>query len=354
MTADPPKESAAQPPAAVTLLCRIFSVCVLLFALEVESICADETSRLPLITDDRVVVLQQGGYRTKTISCVIEDITGQTIIVRRSGSTVNVIRLQDVVSVQFRKSEEFNAGLKKLRERDWKTALTAFQSAATTEKRNWARREINAYLAQAYRGLGEFEGSLATVEKIVQEDPDTRHIVELPLVWDERLPVENRIQLAVADLRSPSVVRRLTAASALLHESSHEAAAVTVLKDLEKSATGVLLELVRAQLWRLRLLHPEQLREAEVASWGQQVRELDRRTRSGPEFVIGRALLATHDYDNAATSLLWMPLLEPLDPPTTKASLHDAIKALELSGRDSEAERLRQEYRLGESMDERK
>jgi hypothetical protein len=172
----------------------------------------------------------------------------------------------------------------------------------------------------------------------------------LPLVWDERLPVKHRIQLAAADLKSPSEVRRLTAASALLHESSQEATAVAVLKDLEQSATGVLLELVRAQLWRLRLLHPDQLREAEVASWSQSVKQLDRRTRSGPEFIIGRALLATHDYDNAATSLLWMPLLEPLDPPTTNASLEDAIIALEMSGRQSEADKLRREYpRMGEA-----
>lgn len=330
-------------------LCPL-SLCALLVMSRDNFLCADEASRLPLVTDDRVVVRTEGGYREKTISCVIEDIAGQKIVVRRSGSTVNVIRLQEVVSVQFRKSAEFNEGLKRLRERDWKTALTSLQSAVSTENRNWARREINAHLAQTYRALGEFEGCLATVEKIVQDDPDTRHVVELPLVWDERLPVENRIQLAAADLKSPSVVRRLTAASALLHESSQEAAAVAVLKDLEKSATSVLLELVRAQLWRLRLLHPDQLREAEVSSWSQGVRHLDRRTRSGPEFIIGRALLATHDYDNATTSLLWMPLLEPLDPPTTNASLQDAITALELSGRQSEADKLRREYpRTGEA-----
>lgn len=346
MSADQTMNRARSPLAIVDRWLHHLALCTLLLMSHDHAFCADETSRLPLITDDRVVVRTEGGYRTKTISCVIEDIAGQTIIIRRSGSTVNVIRLQDVISVQFRRAEEFDEGLKKLRERDWKAALTALQFAAMTENRNWARREIYAYLAQAHRGLGQFEECLATVEKILQEDPDSRHIVELPLVWDERLRSEDRIQLAAADLKSPSVVRRLTAASALLHESNHETAAVACLKDLEKSATGVLLELVRAQLWRLRLLHPEQLREAEVTSWSQQVRQLDRRTRSGPEFIIGRALLAVHDYDNAATSLLWMPLLEPLDPPSTNSSLLDAIKALELSGREAEAERLRREYRL--------
>lgn len=351
MPADQSMKKASYVSAIVHRCFRHLFLCALLLMSCDGSLCADEVSRLPLVTDDRVVVRSEGGYREKTISCVIEDITGQKIIVRRSGSTVNVIRLQDVVSVQFRKSEEFNEGLKKLQEREWKTALASLQSAVTTENRNWARREINAHLARAYRALGEFDGCLATVEKIVQDDPDTRHVVELPLVWDERLPVENRIQLSTADLKSPSEVRRLTAASALLHDSSHETASVAALKDLETSATGVFLELVRAQLWRLRLLHPEQLREAEVSSWSQSVRQMDRRTRSGPEFIIGRALLATHDYDNAITSLLWMPLMEPLDPPTTNASLKDAITALELSGRQSEADKLRLEYKPTDEAD---
>ena len=61
------------------------------------------------------------------------------------------------------------------------------------------------------------------------------------------------------------------------------------------------------------------IRASETALWKQRVRDFDRRQRSGPEFVIGRALLAIHDYDNASISLLWMPLVAPLDPPTTTA-----------------------------------
>ena len=97
---------------------RSASCFVLALIFCVESICADEVSRLPLVTDDRVVVRSEGGYREKTISCVIEDIAGQKIVVRRTGSTVNVIRLQEVISGQFRKYEEFNQGLENLRERD--------------------------------------------------------------------------------------------------------------------------------------------------------------------------------------------------------------------------------------------
>jgi hypothetical protein len=205
-------------------------------------------------------------------------------------------------------------------------------------------REILASTAQAQRALGQFEQCLTTIEKILDDDPASRHVVELPLVWDERLPAEQRIRMTAADLQAASPVRQLTAASALIHEPEHQAAATATLQALRKTARGQILELSEAQLWRARLLQPRRtsgIRSSTVEQPGAT--HLDRRARSGPEFVIGRALLAVHDYDNAATSLLWMPLLEPLDPPTTEASLQQAITALELSGRSAEAARLRAE-----------
>jgi hypothetical protein len=113
MSADQAIKRARSPAAIAYRWLHHLSICALLLMHPDDSLCANEESRLPLVTDDRVVVRSEGGYRPKTISCVIEDIAGQRIVVRRSGSTVNVIRLQDVVSVQFRKSEEFNEGLKK-------------------------------------------------------------------------------------------------------------------------------------------------------------------------------------------------------------------------------------------------
>ncbi len=298
---------------------------------------SDEPSVLPSLPTDQVTIRKAGTHRDRTLSGVIEDMSGQIIVLRRDGNTAEVLKLRDVVSVQFHKSAEFDDGLRKLQTRDWQSALTSLQAAETAESRVWAVREIRASQAVALRAIARFDECLAIVEQIFNDDPDTRHLVELPLVWDERLPAEQRFAATPPDLKSPSVLRQLTAASALLHDPGQEDAAAAALKSLSKSPRLRIQELAELQLWRRSLLRPEVLQLREIEQWMNRVRGFDRRMRSGPEFLIGRALLLNHDYDRAATSLLWMPLLEPLDPATTNASLNDAIKTLNLAGRNAEA-----------------
>lgn len=299
-------------------------------------------SAASVVSTDEIVLRKKGSTRTRVMTGVIEDISGQTIVFRRPGNTIDVFSLREVVSIRFHKSAELDDGLAKLRTEDWAGALSALHSAAAIEPRKWAVREIRGSIAQALRALGRFEECLRTIEQIMTEDPASRHVRELPLVWDERLPEQQRIALGAAELQSASAVRKLTAASALLHEPEHQLAAMAALQSLRKTTRGPLQELAETQLWRISLLRTNELRESEVAQWIERVRDFDRRTRSGPEFLIGRALLRIHDYDNAATHLLWMPLVEPLDPATTASSLADAVTALQLSGRTEEAARLRE------------
>ena len=304
---------------------------------------ADEPSALPPTSIDQIVIRKGLSKRGRTQAGVIEDISGQNVVLRRSGNTVEIIKLRDITTLRFQKSAEFVDGLIKLRSREWPAALVSLQAAAKNEPRMWVVREIRAAIAQTQRALGQFEECMATVESILEQDPESRHAVELPLTWDERLPQAHRIVMNAADLQSRSLARRLTAASAVLQDSAHQESALLTLQAVQQSARGVLQQLAETQQWRIRLLQPDGLKNAEISRWTEQAHYYDRRTRSGPEFLIGRALMAVHDYDNAATSLLWMPLLEPLDPPTTAASLADAITALEMSGRTMEAARLRAE-----------
>jgi len=329
--------------AAIQFVLIIASIGAALFPGRMAYSQADEPSALPMPSTDQIVVRKDGATRTRTVSGTIEDISGQTIVLRRPGNTIETVKLRDVVTLRFQKSPDYDQGLRKIRDRDWKSALPLLQAAAASEPRKWVVREIHASTAVTQRALGQFEACLTTIENILTDDPETRHVVELPLVWDERLSPQQRIAMTAEDLNSRSPARQLCAASALLHDREHQLAALATLQGLKQARRGVFQQLAEAQLWRIRLLHSENLRESEIRDWSQQTKYFDRRTRSGPEFVIGRALLQIHDYDNAATSLLWMPLLEPLDPPTTAASLADAIAALEMSGRSAEADQLRRE-----------
>jgi len=295
---------------------------------------------LPFTTTDQIVMRAGTSQRTKVIPGVIENLAGHSVVLRRGGNAVEVFRLRDIESIQFGKSASFDEGLRQMQNREWLLAIASLGIAETTEPREWVVREIQASLAEALRAAGRFDECTEDVEKIYEADPNTRHLNLLPLVWDERLPPEHRVSVKLEDLKSPSLLRQLVAASALLQDPAHETAAAVSLQTLKTGPRAALQQLAEAQLGRLRLLHPETIRASETVLWMQRVRDFDKRQRSGPEFVIGRALLAVHDYDNASTSLLWMPLVAPLDPPTTTACTTEAVTALKQSGRLTEAEQL--------------
>ncbi len=295
---------------------------------------------LPFTTTDQIVMRDGNSRRTKIIPGVIEDLAGHSVVFRRGGNAVEVFKLREIESIQFGKSGSFDEGLRQIREHEWLRAIASLKIAEMTEPRAWVVREIQASLAEALRAAGKFDECTQVVERIYEIDPTTRHLNMLPLVWDERLPPEHRVSVKQEDLKSPSLLRQLVAASALLQDPARESAAASVLQALKTGPRAGLQQLAEAQLWRLRLLHPETIRASETALWMQRVRDFDRRQRSGPDFVIGRALLAVHDYDNASPSLLWMPLVAPLDPPTTAACTNEAINALKQSGRVAEAEQL--------------
>ena len=298
---------------------------------------------LPFATTDQIVIHDGDSQKTRTIPGVVEDLAGHSVVLRRSDNTVEVFNLRDIESIQFGKSSSFEDGLRQMQSHEWLQAVASLKIAESIEPRHWVVREIQASLAEALRAAGRYDECTEVVEKIYEADPNTRHLSTLPLVWDERLRSEHRISVKPEDLKSPSLLRQLVAASALLQNSEYEMPATTVLQTLKIGPRAALQQLAEAQLWRIRLLHPENIRASETALWMQRVRDFDKRQRSGPEFVIGRALLALHDYDNASTSLLWMPLVAPLDPPTTTACTNEAITALKQSGREAEAAQLQRE-----------
>lgn len=298
---------------------------------------------LPFTTTDQIVVRDGDSQRTKIIPGVIEDLAGHSLILRRGGNAVEVFKLRDIEAIQFGKAVSFDEGLRHMQSHDWSLAVSSLQIAETTEPREWVVREIQAALAQSLRATGKFDECIKVVERIFEQDPNTRHLNALPLVWDERLPPEYRINVQPADLKSPSLLRQLVAGSALLQDPAHETAAAVVLQTLKTGPRAGIQQLAEAQLWRVRLLDSENIRPFEIGNWMQRVREFDKYQRSGPEFIIGRALLAVHDYDNASTSLLWMPLVAPLDPPTTAACTKEAIVALKQSGRIAEAAQLQRD-----------
>ena len=147
---------------------------------------------LPLTMTDQIVIRGGVSQRTLTIPGVIEDLAGHSLVLRRGGNAVEVFRLSQIESIQFVKSASYEDGLRRIQNQEWPQAVAALKIAESTEPREWVVREIRASLAEALRAAASFEECVDVVEKIYESDPNTRHLNIMPLVWDERLPPEQR------------------------------------------------------------------------------------------------------------------------------------------------------------------
>lgn len=300
----------------------------------------DEESLLPPSSGDQVILKAKGAARPKILQGAIGDIKGHSVVLRLNNGQVEVVILRDVQRLEFAKPESYETGLRAMQQRKWGDAMKAFAEAQREESRPWVRREILSSVAACYRARREFTECLKAVEQILADDPSSRHVLCLPLVWDERLPENQRYVADVSQLRSKSLAEQLTAASALLCSEEHRRQATATIQKVRKEGDLTMSQLAELQLWRLRLIEPEKLAVLEVEEWQRRLKELDRKVRSPGEFIAGRALMQLHENDRAIVSLLWMPLMEPWDPPTTAASLTDALTLFDQSGRSIEGQRL--------------
>jgi tetratricopeptide (TPR) repeat protein len=277
--------------------------------------------------------------RPQVLTGVIDELAGESVLLRSRG-VLRPVPLRDVRQLRFTHPAGYDEGLRQMRSGEWRAAIVGLTSALAVESRPWVLREIRAELATCRRNLGEWEAGIREVEEILATDPDSRHVLQLPLVWDERLPAEQRYPAKMSELQDQSAARRLTAGSALLFDADHHDAAAATLLQLRKNGRGGLVRMAELQLWRVKFADRETLRVSDVEQLQERIGEFSRAMRGPGEFLCGRAYRQLGDYDRAAACLLWMPFAAPLDPATRRAALREAAEVLEESGRPADARRI--------------
>jgi tetratricopeptide (TPR) repeat protein len=278
--------------------------------------------------------------RPEVLRGTIDDLAGESVMLRTRG-VLKPVPLRDVRRLRFTHPAGYDDGLRQIRAGEWRSAIISLTSALAVESRPWVLREIRAELAACQRNLGEWEAGIREVEEILATDPDSRHVLQLPLVWDERLPAEQRYPARVEELQESSVARRLTAGSALLLDAIHDDAAAAALLNLRKNGRGGVVRIAELQLWRLNISQRDTLQISDVERLQERSGEFNRAMRGAGEFLCGRAYRQLGDSDRAAACLLWMPLAAPLDPATSRLALREAAEVLEESGRPDAARRIR-------------
>lgn len=324
---------------------RIRRPAVLLSVAVFGSLAAAQTRpALPFAGTDVVTTLNEGGSESRW-GGTIEQISGDRLTLRGNGrGDIRMIRITDISQISFSRGVDWDEGSQRLRDRDFRQALVSFDQALRKERREWAWRELQATAAKTAVHLGDRWQAVERIETILVQDERSRHVSLLPLVWDERLPPEERITAEPDDLTALVPARRLVAASALLHQPEHQPAARSVLQQIRRTeGLSRMGDLAQAQLWRLSLLGSPDEPDPPLRIWADRVRDMPVEARPGPQYVVSRAFLQKHDYDAAALGFLWMPLMAPTDEALAAQSLAEAIHCLKLAGRPQEAVALRHE-----------
>ncbi len=293
------------------------------------------------------VVLKRGRLAGKiTIAGTIEEFTGEDIQIRSSqGETLRTYPAADVIAVVTPHTEAHDRGLALLREgREGRVedAIVALETALKKEPRAWVRREILASLVQSELRRGDIPKAGTRFLALLRSDPTTRHFRVIPLAWmSEPLTATARSQ-AQSWLNGSVEAGKLMGASLLLDDPNLSSAAQSVLRGLATSPDRRIQSLAQTQGWRLEAAQGT-VGELEVARWQARIDELPGDLRAGPCYVLGRAYAARHDYELAAATLLWLPLVDDHDFRLTARACLEAGIALERIGQQSEAHGLYRE-----------
>jgi tetratricopeptide (TPR) repeat protein len=287
------------------------------------------------------VILQRSSLSARVmVSGVVENYTGTEISIRTDNDEPpKTFPSADVVEIQTAQTDSHNRGLKLFAEGQVEQAVRELDVAVKKEPRTWVRREILAVLVRCGLRRGDYAAAGSRFLAIVKSDPTTRHFRVIPLVWaPETIPADARSE-ALAWMNGRVEAARLIGAS-LLHDD----------REMRKEARSVLKELSSSSDDRVRVLAQMQARREEAlagtpgrmqtAQWQQRIDEMPEELRAGPYFLLGRVYAAQHDFELAAATLLWLPLVDDHDFRLAARACLESGVALDRIGQHAEARTL--------------
>jgi len=290
------------------------------------------------------VILQRNSLSARvTVSGVVENYTGTEISIRTDNDEPpKTFPSADVVEIQTAQSDSHTRGLKLLAEGQVEQAVRELDVAVKKEPRTWVRREILAALVRCGLRRGDYATAGARFLAIVKSDPTTRHFRVIPLVWAPETISPDARSEAVSWLSGRVEAGRLIGASLLYDDREMRKEARSVLKELSSSTDDRVRVLAQMQARREEALAgtPGKM---QTAQWRQRIDEMPEDLRAGPYFLLGRVYAAQHDYELAAATLLWLPLVDDHDFRLASRACLEAGVALDKIGQHAEARTLYRE-----------
>lgn len=286
------------------------------------------------------VVLRRGNLAGRvTISGTIDDCTGHELRMRSGDGTVRTYPTADVVSIETPQTEPHDRGLKLLADNEVEEALREFDTALRKESRTWVRREILALQVRCGLRRGDYPLAGARFLAILKSDPGTRHFGLIPLAWSPEPVPAGALSEARNWLTTSSEPAQLMGASLLFDNPDSSTAARTTLRSLSTSTDRRIQVLAQFQAWRADVA-ASAVNELQIVRWQDRVDELPSALRAGPCYLLGRAYTGRRDYELAAASFLWLPLVDDHDFRLSARSMLEAGLSLKRIGQLTESQAL--------------
>lgn len=291
---------------------------------------------------DEVVLQASTATSRITIKCEVIDYTGKSLVALSSTGKQSTYPAADVISVRTLHNSSHDSGIQELAAGRIAQAEPLLDKALSQETRQWVRREILALLIRCSLRKSEWTDAGTRFLRLIQSDPETRHIDLIPLAWSRRPHNSQTRGNALLWLRDKQPMARLMGASFLVFEPKYADEADRALQELVKQPDERLRTLAQWQQWR-RQTGADETSENEIKRREERIAKLPPEMRAGPYFVLAQGFASRFEFDLAAAAYLRLPFGDSTDHPVTIEAFLEAAHALQRCGMKTEAARLYRE-----------
>lgn len=295
---------------------------------------------------DRIVLQRPNSSGQVALTGTIQDYTSEWLYFQQSSrSETTRYPSAEVVSITTVRTADHERALVAVREKRFDEAVSAGETALSQEKRVWVRRELLALIVQAASAQGQLVTAGEYFRKLAASHDQSRFTHRVPLLWSPRPIDQTTRQQAIAWLGTDEAWARLMGASVLLDDPQETASAQATLESLKSSTHREISLLAEAQLWRL-VLQQTVPNDFAVRDWQRRIESWEPRFRAGPKYLLGKAHTLRYEHDEAAFTLLWIPLVGNDNELLAARALLEGADALRHAGQLKASQRLYRELTI--------
>lgn len=289
---------------------------------------------------DDVVVIATGEDKSgrQKMKGRIVRYAGQELVLEQLSGREKSIPAESVVEIQTTWTEPHRSADALLAAGKFDEALKQYRLAMQEEKRRWAQQQIMSQMIWCYRGQGNIDTACETFIKLHGSDPPPKYFEAIPLSWRAQSPPARMAQLAREYLGSSSSVAQLLGASWLL--STRNAKVVDALRRLTNDPDRRIALLAEAQLWQSQIVTAD---DDQLQRWSRMLQRLPAGLRGGPYYTLGRGLAQRNHHEQAALTLMRVPIFYPQDRTLAADALLATALQLEKLDRPDQARTLYRE-----------